>query len=290
MTLVAPRRSRGSTTGWLQAAPWVAVKIETTASTRFSNAERISSGTFVGSQTWMAYRANHPDALAKTQPRIRALTLYVDHLGACAWNLDALNPDERRRLFSAALDKKIVIAHNAGVDLSWLFLETAARSAFVLDTMLLIRQVRPETLLRPFRFSLHGDEGSQARCKKLIIQENGGPSASLDWIAECLKLPTPDLSYQQHTSWGVSTLSAQHRQYVASSVTLPLRVREFLFPDIGINRMKSLIASKYPWYMPYATSLVRLAEAHVRGVPVNAEAAGNLSADLTEGLRQARVI
>jgi hypothetical protein len=123
----------------LQAAPWVAIKIETTASTRFSNAERISSGTFVGAQTWMAYRANHPDALAKTQPRIRALTLYVDHLGACAWNLDALSPDERRRLFNAALDKKIVIAHNAGVDLSWLFLETAARPAFVLDTMLLIR-------------------------------------------------------------------------------------------------------------------------------------------------------
>jgi hypothetical protein len=47
------------------------------------------------------------------------------------------------------------------------------------------------------------------------------------------------LSYQQHTSWGVSTLSAQHRQYAASSVTLPLRVLEFLFPDIGINRMKS---------------------------------------------------
>src|ERR1035437_6612844 len=74
----------------LQAAPWVTISIATTASTRFSSPERISSGTFIGSQSWMAYRANHPDALAKTQPRIRVLSIYTDHLGACAWELDAL--------------------------------------------------------------------------------------------------------------------------------------------------------------------------------------------------------
>jgi hypothetical protein len=271
----------------LQAAPWAALKIETTASTRFSTPERISSGTFVGSQTWIAYRASHPGALAKTQPRIRVLSLYTDYLGACAWDLDALSPDDRRRLFGAALDKKIVIAHNAGVDLSWLFLETMARPAFVLDTMLLIRQVRPETLLRPFKFSLYGDEGSQARCRELIMQEDGRPSASLEWIAECLRIPAPDLSYQQHTSWGVSILSAEHRQYAANTVTLPLHILKFLLPDIGIDGMKFFIESKYPWYIPYAMSLVRLAEAHVRGVPVSADAAEKLSAELTESLQQA---
>jgi DNA polymerase-1 len=51
--------------------------------------------------------------------------------------------------------------------------------------------------------------------------------------------------------------------------------------------MQCLIESKYPWYTPYATSLVRLAEAHVRGLPFDADAAAKLSADLTESLRQA---
>jgi DNA polymerase-1 len=277
----------GSTYQELQAVPWVVIKVETTAPTRFSTPERVSSGTFIGSQTWMAYRASHPDAIPKTKPRIRVLSLYADHLGACAWDLDALSPDDRQRLISVVLDNKIVVAHNAGLDLSWLFLETAARPAFVLDTMLLIRQVRPEALLRPLKFSLHGDEGSQAQCKRLIIQENGGPSASLDWIAECLKVPTPDSSYQRHTSWGVSILSAQHRQYAASTVTLPLRILTFLFPDVGIGQMQSLIECEYPWYIPYATSLIRLAEAHVRGVPVGADAAEKLSADLTASLIQA---
>jgi hypothetical protein len=77
------------------------------------------------------------------------LSLYADHLGACAWDLDALSPDDRHRLISVDLDNKIVAAHNAGLGLSWLFLEAAARPAFVLYTMLLIRQVWPETLLRP---------------------------------------------------------------------------------------------------------------------------------------------
>jgi len=271
----------------LQAAPWVAISIQTTASTRFGSPERISSGTFIGSQSWLAYRASHLGAVAKTQPRIRVLSLYTDHLGACTWDLDALSPHDRQRLFNVALDNKIVVAHNAGLDLSWLFLETTARPVFVFDTMLLIRQVQPETLLRPFKLAVHGDESSQARCKKLIIQEDGGPSAALDWIAECLQVTTPDSSYEQHTSWGVSILSAQHRQHAAATVTLPLRILNFLFPGIGVDQMRSLIECQYPWYMPYARSLVRLAEAHVRGVPLDADAAEKLSADLTESLRQA---
>lgn len=277
----------GSLLRELQAAQWVSLKIETTAPTQFSGATRVSADTHVGSTEWRSYRAANPGTRINTNPRLRVLSVHIPMLGTCAWDLDALSSDARQRLLNAVLDKKIVIAHNAGLDLSWLFLETAGRPAFVLDTMLLIRQVRPETLLRLYMFSLHGDEDSQARCKKLIIQENGGPSASLDWTAECLNASTPDSSYQQHTSWGVSILSAQHRQHAANTVTLPLRILKFLFPDVGIDQMQSLIDHRYPWYIPFSRSLVRLAEAHVRGIPFDADAAEKLNSDLTASLVQA---
>jgi hypothetical protein len=198
---------------------------------------------------------------------MRTLSLLTDELGACVWDLDALTPEDRRRLLSVALDNKIVIAHNAGIGLSWLFVETEARPAFVLDSMLLMRQLRPETLLRPFKLATTGDENTQTRCQELIAQEDGVPAASLEWIATYLALPVPDVSYQRHTSWGVSNLSGLHHEYATTSAELTLRIVRFLLPGVGVHEMPAVIQRKYSWYTPYATAIVRLAEAHVRGVP-----------------------
>jgi hypothetical protein len=263
----------------LQAAPWVAVSIETTALTRYSAPGRISANTRIGSNTWPGYRAINPGASLNTRPRIRVLCVRTDELGACVWDLDALTREDRQQLLHAALDNKIVISHDAGVALSWLFTETAARPSFLLDSMLLMRQLRPETLLRPFRMAVVGDRESQAKAKRLIEREQGVPTASLEWIATSLRMPTPDSSYQEHANWCVSTLSVAHHAHATASVGLPLRIVQFLLPDLRVQEMPAVIRSRYAWYIPFATATTRLAEAHVRGVPFDVEASERLRAE-----------
>ncbi|MGB8478553.1 MAG: DNA polymerase [Acidobacteriaceae bacterium] len=261
----------------IEAASWVVLDLMTTAETRFSEPERLSAKKVcVGCETWLSYRATHAGTRASTKPRMRILALYTPILGACAWDLDALTPEERQRLFRAALENKILIAHNAGAALSWLCAETSARPKFVLDTMLLVRQLRPELLLRPFKMALSSDESIQMRARKLIEQENGAPAASLDWIGTSLHLPVPDARYQNHTSWCVSTLSADHHSFATMGVDLPLLILQFLLPTLSVEEMPAAIQNKYPWYVPFSMAIIRLAEAHARGVPFDAEASERL--------------
>jgi DNA polymerase family A len=278
----------GSLRRKLQVAPWVALKLETTAPTRFSAPDRLSPGTRIGSQTWMAYRATNPGVSVNSSPRIRVLSVYTDQLGACAWDLDALAPEDRQQLLSEVVCNKIVIAHNAGFDLSWLFIETVARPAFVLDSMLLTRHLRPGALLRPFGTAVVGDEDAKKRAKALIQRDRGEPSTSPEWIAVSLNLQAPDTGYQPHSNWCVSTLSSQHHVYATAGVSLPMHIVRFLLPGMAVQEMPSVIESKYPWYTPYVTATARLAEAHVRGVPFDMEAAERLRAEyLTEIVRAA---
>jgi DNA polymerase III epsilon subunit-like protein len=135
----------------LQAAPWVVLDLETTGLTRCSEPIRISGATGIGSGTWTTYRAAQPAASLNSKLRMRVLTVLTDALGTYTFDLDELPPEARQQLFAAVLDKKIVVAHSAGFDLSWLFAETTARPTFILDTMLLVRQIHPSILIRPFQ-------------------------------------------------------------------------------------------------------------------------------------------
>jgi len=272
----------------MQAASWVVLDLMTTAETRYSLPERLSARkTCVGPETWQAYRAANPGTRVNTRPRMRILSIYTPTLGTCAWDLDALTPEESQRLFRAALENKILVAHNAGVVLSWLFFETSARPKFVLDSMLLVRQLRPETLLRPFKMAASGDEGAPMRAQKLIKQARGAPAASLEWVATSLRLPVPDVSYANHTSWGVSTLSPGHHTCATMSVELPLHIVRFLLSGSEVEEMPAVIQAKYPWYIPFSDSMVRLAEAHVQGVPFNMNASKELCAAYLAAIVQA---
>jgi DNA polymerase-1 len=260
----------------LQAAPWVVLDVETTGLTRYSSPTRISGSTRIGQGTWTTYRAATPGATLNTSPRIRVLTVHTRALGTCAWDLDELQPEDRHQLFSAVLDKKIVIGHNAGFDLSWLFGETSARPRFLMDSMLLVRHIRPGILVRLFGTAAVGDETARKEAIELLERKCGKPSASLEYVAASLRLPPPDKSYQKPANWCVSPLSVQHLDYVAGDVDLPLRVLEFLIPGLDVEAMPAHIKQKYPWYLPFATATVRLAEAHVRGVPFSNLAAEEL--------------
>jgi hypothetical protein len=262
----------------LRAAPWVVLDVETTGLTRYSAPARIAGSTRIGPGTWTTYRAANPGASLSTSPRIRVLTVHTEALGTCAWDLDELQPEDRLQLFGAVLDKKIVIGHNAGFDLSWLFGETSARPRFLLDSMLLVRHIRPGVLIRLFGTAAVGDEAARKRAIELIERKHGKPSASLEFVAASLRLPTPDKSYQKPANWCVSPLSVQHSAYVAGDVDLPLRILNFLMPGVGVETMPAHIEHTYPWYPPFAAATMRLAEAHVRGVPFSLQAAEQLRA------------
>ncbi|MEO6829881.1 MAG: hypothetical protein ABI164_08710 [Acidobacteriaceae bacterium] len=119
----------------LEAASWVVVDVITTAETLSSPPERLSTKKVCeGPETWLSYRAADPGTHIHSKRRMRILTVYTPELGPCAWDLDALTPEETQGLFRAALENKILIAHHAGVVLSSLLTETSARPSFVLDS------------------------------------------------------------------------------------------------------------------------------------------------------------
>jgi DNA polymerase-1 len=145
--------------------------------------------------------------------------------------------------------------------------------------MLLVRQIRPGILLRPFGTAAVGDEDARRRAIELIAGKNGKPSASLGFVAGTLQMSSPDKGFQLPANWCVSVLSAPHLDYVSGDVDLPLRFLNFLMPDIGVENMAAHIEQKYPWYVPFATATVRLAEAHVRGVPLSLQVAEALKSN-----------
>jgi hypothetical protein len=164
-----------------------------TGKTRYSKPIRLSKDTPVGQETWLTYRAAYPGAHILTTPRIRILSVYTPALEYCAWDLDALTPEDRSQLLKVVVDRKIVVAHDAGFLFSWLFGETSARPDEVLYTSLLVHQIRPTTLLRPFRMVVAGNADTRSRARGLIEREGGGPSSSLEWIAaiEDTRVPLP---------------------------------------------------------------------------------------------------
>jgi DNA polymerase-1 len=263
----------------VRATSWLSLGVTTTASNRFSAAERVSANSMIGTETWMKYRASNPGTRINSWPRIRTLSVHTPALGSCTWDLDTLTAEDKQRLLYAALEEKIVLAHDAGFAMSWIFSETPARPKFVLDTMLLMQQVRPQTLLRPFKSAAIGNDEVQARSRELIEQRKGAPSASREWITASIDLPALDRNFAQPTSWTVSRLSSGHQAYASANVELPLRTVQFLLPGVSIQEAPSVIEHKYSWYIPFAVATLRLAEAHGRGVPFDNDASERLRSD-----------
>jgi hypothetical protein len=185
------------------------------------------------------------------------------------------------------LRDKIVIGHNAGFDLSWMFEVTKARPRFVLDTMLLVRQIKPRILLRLFGLVLNGNDVQQELAVQMIEDKRGKVAATLAYTAACLDFPVPDKSYQAPQNWCITPLSSEHHHYVAGDVDLPLAILRYLIPALEVEEMPFIIADKYPWYLPFAAATVRLAAAYVKGVPFNHEAANSLKAEYQVELEHA---
>lgn len=262
----------------------VVLRVGTTATTRHSKPLRISATTLIGDIEWPQYRAIHPTCNLNSSPRVRVLGVYAEGMGCCAWDLDALGREERDRLLTAALDGKIVVGHNVGTDLAWLFQETAARPSFVLDTMLLLRQMNPKVFLRPYKMAASADPVLREMGEYLL--RNDDPS-SITFAASCLQLSTPDAAYEAATNWSVSVLSPGHLKYIEDSLRLPLTFLTTLMPGVPVEHIPGHLRDGFPWYLPYQSALMRLAEAHARGVPFDRGAAVELKDKLTADLNQA---
>jgi hypothetical protein len=270
----------------LRAAPWAAIDIQTTALTPFSQTNRVTKTTAIGGVDWQAYRAVYPEAILKSSPRIRVLSIFTEPLGHLTWDLDALRPEERLRLFEAAVDQKILVGYNLGFDLSWLFGETAARPSFVLDAMILFRQIRPAVLLRPYRWAAFTDKAKQ-KFGESLLERYSDSSSSMEYLAACAEVLSPETSFQSAASWCVSVLSADHLVHARSRLDVTLGLLRFLLPEMPIGKLPDRIRNHQPWYVPFQTALVRLAEAHVRGVAFDPQAAENLMASLLAEIESA---
>jgi DNA polymerase family A len=270
----------------LQAAPWAAIDIQTTSTTRSSRPLRVSKTTAIGDVEWQVYRAAHPEATLNSIPRARILSVYTESLGHSIWDLDALKREERRLLFEAAISGKILVGYNLGFALSWLFGETTARPSFVLDTMILFRQICPAILLRPFRWAGFVDEVKR-RFAESLLKRYPHTSDDIEYFAACAEMLLPEKRFQSLASWCVSSLSTDHSAYAKAKLRLMLQVLGFLLPDISVEQMPDHIRNNQPWYVPFQTALVRLAEAHVRGVAFDPEAARDLMTDLLAEIESA---
>jgi hypothetical protein len=71
------------------------------------------------------------------------------------------------------------------------------------------------------------------------------------------------------------------------ALDLPLKTLGFLFPDVPVDNMPTVARESFPWYNDYAKATIRLAEAHVRGVPFDRSMAERLRKELTNDINRA---
>lgn len=249
----------------LRAAACIGLGVRTTAATRYSPALRLSNASRIGDREWSEYRAGHPKATRKSRPRIRVLSIYLQEMGHIAWDLDVLSDEQRQTLFKAALHDKVLVGHDLEIALAWLFEETSARPRMAIDTVLLLKQIRPAALYAPYRMAASADCQKRAAGENLIHGYRN-IRADIGYVAGCLKLPRAFTTFQNAESWCISVLSADHLQCVKEDLSLSFGILSFLFPHLPIDLLAEQIRTKSPWYLPFETSLRRLAEAHSRGV------------------------
>ena len=268
----------------IEKSEWCVLDLETTALSKYDKPYRVTKSTKIAGKPYSAYLGRHPQTTVDTHPRIRIAAINVDGYGAFAFDLDHLTSEERKALFVAATEGKGVVGHNLGFDLSNIFNEVAVRPKWILDTMILARQVRPALLLRLNFAAAQADNKTMLRARNLLQRKRGKVSASMEYVAACLGLGSVDKSCQKPPNWCVSELSADHHEYVVGDIEMPLKILKVLFKTDSLNNVLQTIDKQYPWYWDYAAATVRLAEAHARGIAFDGEQAnamvGELEAEL----------
>ena len=266
----------------LQAATTISLDLETTALTPYSETVNITKQTKFGELTRDAYYAAHPGvSISDTSPRIRVTGLYLPLTGQrLLFDLDHMAPADIQLLIDTVLDGKILIGHNIfGFDLYWLFHRSSKRPSNVLDTLMLVRQCKPEILSYA---NFDAATGSIERLAEIAEDKDVAltASASLEAISIQLGLPRPAKCWQKPQNWALSELSADHLTYVDSDITSPCRILKHIFGTVDGRAIVNHIKADYPWYRDYHKAAMRTTEAMVRGIPFDNERAVELKAEL----------
>jgi DNA polymerase-1 len=257
----------------IEKSEWSVLDLETTALSKYDKPCRVTKSTKIAGKPYAAYLGRHQQTSVDTRPRIRIAAINVDGYGAFAFDLDYLTAEERKALFVAAIEGKGVVGHNLGFDLSNVFNEVVARPKWILDTMILARQVRPALLLRLNFAAAQADNKGMIMARNLLQRKRGKISASMEYVAACLGLGVVDKSCQKPPNWCVSELSADHYEYVVGDIEMPLKILKVLFRTESMDNVLQTIDKEHLWYRDYAAATVHLAEAHARGIAFDSEGA-----------------
>lgn len=256
--------------------------LETTELTPQSPAIEITKQTKIGEQTWNQYRTCYPECKLNTTPRIRIVAITIhnrDLTGkpcteSFAFDVDALSPEDRERLFDAVVDGQHLLGHNLGFDLNWLFNQTRCRPAFVLDSLLLVRQCDPSLLLGLNQTAATGPLAEQEEAIELLTGagENGG--GNLEYLSTIVGLPRPSKAHQKPANWCVSILSPEHHRYIMSDIDAPIKILRTIFGAIDPKELMPKLREEFPWYIHYQNALIKHACLH--GMPFDHESAAKI--------------
>jgi hypothetical protein len=265
--------------GALKGIKHLSLAVACTSMNQWSMGSRIDKGTRIGTDTWLEFRAAHPDAKRNIAPRIRVVSIYSKTIGTLAWDLDLLSASDQRELLNTILRDKLLIVHDAIPTLTWLFASTHARPTRVIDTMLLLGQVHPEWRWRPYN---HVEEKNTEAIQERLLQTNEGqPEISLDWDAYSCGVRHTSSFSENFAAWAVTPMTALHFRHCCDVASLPSKMLKRIFPELTMKQVLERLET-VPAYRSYESASIRMAEASIKGMGFNCRAADHRISKIEE--------
>lgn len=255
---------------------YIVLDLETTALTKYAKAAAVGKSAKIGPNfTWNNYQRVYGGGL-NCIPRARIVAFQLDTGVKIAVDLDKISLADARALASTLLADKIVIGHNLSFDFSWLKHYTEAKPALVLDTLLLVRCIKPGISWRVYQRAANGEAASLS-----LINSMTDNSASLESITVALGIAEPDKSWQHPRNWCVENLSEGHLSYVLGDVDHPLQVLRALTGVSDITSIVNILKTKdlangSTYFNIYQYVPMTLAQMHINGMPLKEETLENI--------------
>lgn len=260
----------------IQQAAWVSTDVETTGLTDASSPVMLTPQA-------IKQGASNKVRMRTIQARVPTLNGRSGPRENFVFDTDRMGPELTREVARVVLSRRLFIAHNAGFDLYWLR-HAAGRTVMpemVLDTMLMVRLLRPELVLRRAEILemagvQHANDVAGASAiaqeawKSLIGGASGG---SLADVVLAMFETVVDKTYQKPQNW-TGLLGFEHYQYAVDDVIWADRILcELLSLDGEGDLLKAYLGQRarkatVRMVEPQVPELVLLRE---NGMPLNGD-------------------
>lgn len=256
----------------LRTASTIALHLATTGPSSASPPARLRKQARIG-QRWTRaeYAAHLGEAVSvDPRPRARVLALETGDGWQAAWDLDALDASECANLFADVFSAPVLIGHDLAFALNWAAGYTAARPKRLIDTMLVLRVLRPRRVLN---VHIHAAELPAEHPIQGMIRRNSGKTAgaSLAACAAAVGECWPEPGFPAYEDWTLAPLSPEHLQEgleqarLAGRVALKLLDAELFDPHELVQRVDA--DRNAALYHVFERATLELAEMHRRGMP-----------------------